>query len=463
MKYIVIGFDGFIFALAHKLQIEGQEVIVAQIANVKDIKVPNELTEIESTIDKKQRLELYNKIIDKVDADEFIKHAANIKNPSEYFVICESNYAFNYAQKLKNMGFEGIFPTLEDREFELDRNKAKEFVKKYYPKIHPSSIKKFSYINNAIKFLKKTTKIWVLKSQTDTVATCVPSVNDTALAKKQLVDNLHKHKIEYEKYGFILEEKIKDMVELTPEKIYYDGKPLGMTVMFENKFIGSGNISYQVGCAQDIVLPINLDSNIHDLAFPPIVDEIAKKHRGLFIWDASLLIDTKTNNIYFGEFCPNRFGFNSFYTTLEQMPNLSYYFERVVKKKNPYTIGKVSVSVTLFNLIQDTKVGNYQSNISINFPSKYAKHIWFFELLLRNGSYYNVGYDTVIAPVTAHGNTIKEAVNNLYTYVESISINNIYFRPKFDFLSTEYPSSLLNRLKYCLDNSLFKLPFNIED
>ncbi len=459
MKYIIIGFEGFIFSLAYKLQKEGQEVILAQIANLKDVRTSNEPFEKESPLDKKQRLSLYNKIINKIDADVFLKKAKKIKNPSDYFVICESNYVFKYAQKLQAMGFEGIFPTEEDREYELDRNKAKEFVKKHYPNISESLIEKFNSVDKAIAFLNKSKEVWVLKSQTDSVATFVPPINDPLQARKQLIDNLYKNQHEYEKFGFILEKKIEDVVEITPEKIYYDGQPLGMTVMFENKFIGSGNLSYQVGCAGDVVFPISMDSKIHDLSFPPIVDEIAKKHKGLFIWDASLLIDRKTNKVYFGEFCPNRFGFNSFYTTLEQMPNLSYYFESVVNKKNPYKLGSVGVSITLFNLIQDLKAGNYQSNISINFPDKYTEHIWFYELALKKDNYYNVGYDTVIAPVTASGVSIPDAVNKLYSYVDSISINNIYYRPKFDYLSTDYPTSILNRIKYCLDNKLFTLPF----
>src|SRR5205085_1700990 len=102
--------------------------------------------------------------------------------------------------------------------------------------------------------------------------------------------------------------KIDSIIEITPEKMYYDGVPIGMTIMIENKFIGSGNISFQVGCAGDIVFSADMNEKIHDIAFPPIVDTLAKKHKGLFIWDASLLIDSQTNDVYFGEFCPNRPG-----------------------------------------------------------------------------------------------------------------------------------------------------------
>src|SRR5476649_1494731 len=153
-----------------------------------------------------------------------------------------------------------------------------------------------------------------------------------------------------------------------------------MTVMFENKGIGSGNISYQIGCAGDMVFPVSMKSKIHDICFPPIVDEIAKKHKGLFIWDASLLIDKKSGEIYFGEFCPNRFGFNSFLTTLEQQSSVHTFFETVVKKKNPFIEGAIGVSLMLFNLLQDPETSHILKDVQIDYPEKYAKHFWPYDM-----------------------------------------------------------------------------------
>ncbi len=231
--------------------------------------------------------------------------------------------------------------------FEVDRDAAKDFVKKYYPEVNITEKEEFRSINAAKKFLKNTNTIWVIKGKTETSQTFIPTTNDVELAKHQVIETLDAFQDYYEEAGFILERKIPSIVEITPEKMYYDGVPLGMTINFENKPFGSGNLSVQTYCAADLVFPISMDSKIHDICFPPIVDKMAKKHKGLFIWDASLLIDRQTGTIYFGEFCSNRVGYNSFFTTLSQLPSVGHFFESVVKKQNPFTLGTVSSSITL--------------------------------------------------------------------------------------------------------------------
>jgi hypothetical protein len=100
--------------------------------------------------------------------------------------------------------------------------------------------------------------------------------------------------------------------------MFYDGEPVATTLDIENKPFGSGNVSMQTGCAQDLVFPIADTDRICELAFPPIVAELARKRRGLFYWDASLLIDRRSRKIHFGEFCSNRPGFNSLFSELAQ-------------------------------------------------------------------------------------------------------------------------------------------------
>src|SRR5207237_10376891 len=113
---------------------------------------------------------------------------------------------------------------------------------------------------------------------------------------------------EYERLWFILELFIPAIIEITPEKMYYDGVPLITTLNFENKSFGSGNISIQTGCAEDLIFPIDMDDRINKICFPPIIDEMARKHKGLFIWDASLLTNRRDGKMYFCDFCFNRTG-----------------------------------------------------------------------------------------------------------------------------------------------------------
>ncbi|MGH2613472.1 MAG: hypothetical protein ACRDFB_10560, partial [Rhabdochlamydiaceae bacterium] len=372
-----------------------------------------------------------------------------------------SNTMFHYATRLEKLGFHGNFPTREDRLFEIDRKKAKDFVKKYYPHLKVASNEKFYSIKKAETFLQASSRQWVLKSQTDLVATFVPHTENIALARKQIIERLHVYKESYENLGFLLEEKIPHIIEVTPEKLYYNGNPLGMTIMFENKHIGSGNMSYQVGCAGDIAFPVSMESKIHDICFPPIIDEMAKAHKGLFIWDASLLINSENGDIYFGEFCSNRLGFNSFLTTLEQVSSVHAFFEDVVAGKNPFTLGTIAASLMLFNFLQDPKTNKVLGNVAMHFPEEIEKHIWLYDIHKNenNQTRYTTGYDMFLGVVTASEKTLHASIDSLYQYVEQFDMNDVYYRPKFDFISKEYSTSLLNRFDYCLKQKLFPMPF----
>src|SRR5436853_3575239 len=101
----------------------------------------------------------------------------------------------------------------------------------------------------------------------------VPKIDDPILAAHQAIEVLDRDPDSYGKEGFILEVLIPSVIELTPERIYYDGKLIATTIDIENKPIGSGNISIQTGCAADLVFPISEMDRINQVAFPPIIDE----------------------------------------------------------------------------------------------------------------------------------------------------------------------------------------------
>jgi len=463
MKYALINFEGCGFPIAQKLIEEGQDVVVGMVEDNKDVLTEAELIhfEKETSLEKKQRLSLYKNIVPHIPVEKLIQNLLKVKNPSDYFVFFESNYLFKYAEMLKDKGFHGNFPTQEDRTLEMDRSSAKEFVKKYYPHLKIPIVQQFNNIESAKEFLKTSKHVWVLKSQTDLIPTFVPSTNNHDLAKEQITDMLDNSKKLYEQSGFILEKKIQNFVEITPEKLYYNGVPLALTVLFENKFLGSGNISSQVGCAGDLAFPISMDCPINTVAFPPIVDELAKKHKGFFIWDASLLIDTDTNDVYFGEFCPNRPGYNSFFTELAQVSSVHKFFESLVAMKNPFTLGTVGVSLTMFNMLKDPDTQETLTGASIYYPETIEKHIWNYNVYKKTTSdvLRTVGYDYLLSPITASGKSIEEAVVKLYSYVRKFELAEVYYRPQFDFISMDYPTSILNRLQYCLERKLFTLPF----
>jgi hypothetical protein len=329
MKYIVFTFDGSGTPVAQHLQLEGQDVVLAQLDSMRSLS-SDEDTEYSNELrnDKEARRTIFDGVVKKKSAEELIKELKTYKNPQEYFLYFDTNGLYALAEQVKDLGFHGNFPTREDYLYEVDRDKAKEFVKKHYSKLNIARKKEFAKVSDAKNFLADTDEVWVLKGNSDATNAFVPDADDPILAARQVVEVLDKDADSYEAEGFILELLIPSVMELTPEKIYYDGVPLAVSIDIENKPIGSGNISVQTGCAADLVFPISSEDRISQIAFPPIVDEIAKQHKGLFYWDASILINKRDGKMYFGEFCPNRPGYNASFTEFAQCGSVHEFFEK---------------------------------------------------------------------------------------------------------------------------------------
>lgn len=465
MKYVFITYNGLSLPIAHKLQQEGNEVTVGQIEDIKNYVMEEEETKAtENTYNRERRLTLFKNMLTFQPADKVVEQLRQALNPQEYFVFFEENNLYRWADKLRDLNVHGNFPTKEDYLFEIDRDAAKEFVKQYYyKKLYTPEVKEFSSIKDAINFLKETTDIWVLKGKHDRAKTYVPTMNDAALAKAQIIEMLNNFPQDYERLGFILELFIPSIIELTPEKMYYDGVPLVTTMNFENKSFGSGNISIQTGCAEDLVFPTVMEDRINRICFPPIIDEMARKRKGLFIWDASILINKRDGKMYFGEFCSNRPGYNSFFTELAQVGSITKFFEKIVRKESPFTIGTVGTSVRIFNLNRDEETERVAGNITIDFREEIIKDLWLWDVQKnRRGKLVTVGSDWNLAIITGAGKSIDEAVSKMYRNVDGFAFVGAYYRSKDDYLSLDYPTSIINRLNYGLERGLYRLPFDVK-
>ncbi len=463
MNYIFITFGGMCLPIAEKLQKEGHEVIVGIIDDIKDYVMEEEMRGAkENDIDRKRRLSLYRNILDIQPADKVVEKMKTIKNPHEYFVFFEENDLYRWSAKVIDMGFEGNFPTKEDYLFETDRDNAKEFVRKHYPKLNIPEVKEFTKAADAIKFLEKTEDIWVLKGRDVTANTFVPDISDIELAKRQVIEMLNNFPKIYEEMGFILELFIPNAIELTPEKLYYDGVPIATTLDIENKSFGSGNKSIQTGCAEDLVFPTNMEDRINKLAFPEIVDEMAREHKGLFIWDASLLINKRDGKIYFGEFCSNRPGYNALFTELAQCSSIDTYFDNIVHKKSPFNPGTVASSVRIFNMNEDPKSDNVASDMTVDYKPEIEKDLWLWDVKKNDrGTLVTVGLDWNLAVITGSGKSVEEAVSRMYRNIDGLSFVGAYYRPKDDYVSLDYQTSIINRLNYGVERGLYQLPFTV--
>jgi len=464
MKYIFITYNGLSLPVAYKLQQEGNEVVVGQIEDIKEYVMEEEVKKAtESDFNRDRRMRLFRNMVKMQPAAKVIETLKLVKNPKEYFVFFEENNLYRWADKVKDLGVEGNFPTREDYLFEVDREYAKQFVKQHYTKLYTPDVKEFNKVSDAIEFLKETNEIWVLKGRHDHAKTYVPSMNDVGLAKGQIIEMLNNFPQEYERMGFILELYIPSIIEMTPEKMYYDGIPIVTTMNFENKNFGSGNISIQTGCAADLVFPTDMEDKINKICFPPIVDEMAKQHKGLFIWDASILINKRDGKMYFGEFCSNRPGYNSLFTELAQAGSVTNFFEKIVRKESPFSIGSVATSVRIFNLNRDEDTQHVADNITVDYLSDIEKDLWLWDVRKnQRGKLVTVGFDWNLAVITGAGKSIDEAVGKMYRNVDGFAFVGSYYRSKNDYLSLSYPTSIINRLNYGLERGLYRLPFDVK-
>jgi hypothetical protein len=464
MKYIFITYSGLSLPIAYKLQQEGNDVLVGQIDDIKDYVMEEEAKKAsEKDTSRERRMKLFKNMVKMVPADRVVEILKSAKNLNEYFIFFEENNLYRWADKVRDLDVKGNFPTKEDYLFEIDRDHAKEFVRQYYQKLYTPEVKEFNRVSDAIDFLRETNDIWVLKGKHDHAKTFVPTMNDISLAKGQVIEMLNNFPYEYERLGFILELFIPSIIELTPEKIYYDGVPLATTMNFENKSFGSGNISIQTGCAEDLIFPTYMEDRINKICFPPIVDEMAKQHKGLFIWDASILINKRDGKMYFGEFCSNRPGYNSFFTELAQSGSVTQFFEKVVRKESPFTLGTVATSVRIFNLNRDTATEQVAANMAIDYRPEIEKDLWLWDVRKNHrGKLVTVGADWNLAVITGAGKSIDEAVGRMYRNVDGFAFVGAYYRSKDDYLSLDYPSSIINRLNYGLERGLYRLPFAVK-
>jgi hypothetical protein len=298
MKYILFTFSGEGIPIAQKLQEEGNDVLVAFIEDEKKVGVKEEKE------DKERRLSMGDGIVKKENADKVLERLLNLPpaQRNEYFIICDFNHEYRYAEPLIEAGFIGLLPTKEDRELEEDRYKAKEYVKKHFPYLNIPETHEFKTIKEGIDFLKKENEIYVLKGNYIDASTIVPKSKDVDTAREELIEELEKNKKLYEREGFIFERKISGGIEMVPEGIWFNGVLLGVTVDIETKYIGAGNIGYQVGCAQDLVFFISLDHPIYEMFLKPH-EELAKKRKGMFIGDAGVIWDMNKQKFYFLEYC----------------------------------------------------------------------------------------------------------------------------------------------------------------
>lgn len=461
MMYVFFTFDGDTMPIAYQLQREGNNVLVCQIKDPSIFKKSKTwVTEKEEPEKKKMRLSLYDGMLEKYTVPAMMDYLKRIKQRDQFFIIFGHSALYELSEQVMALGFDkGHFQTKEDYLREQDRDAAKEFVKKNYGgKIKLKEYKEFPNADQAIKFIESSNDIWVAKSDGNMFETIVPDTNDLEMAKMQLVSEL---RMNAKKDRVILEQKIINCLEFAPQMVWYDGVPVYSMIEIETRMFGAQDIGPQTGGNENVVINTPLDALINEIVFPPSVHELAKKHKGVFMYDAGILSDG--TDLYFTEFCGNRHGWGSIFsemTACAKDGEISNYYESLMRGENPYQ-HKFGAGLSIYDLYCHDKQPIYLRDDQNFYLMQCRKDEIDGDKVLVNVGYRKFN-ESPLAYVTATGNLIEEAVGRIYDSLLGLSYKGVYYRPQDDFLSNEYVSSVLRRLEFLEAKKLLE-PKNDKD
>jgi len=441
--YVVLsaGWDGL--PVAYKLQQEGCTVVVGQVQDLAaELNADEEKPE-----DEESRLKQYDGMLQKTTARKLVDALIKIDDNEKenYFIFCDQNNLFPYAQELLDAGYtKGLFPLEKDFEFEKDRNMAMEFVKQHYPDVSIIPFEEFDTVKEAVAFLKGAQKVYVIQSKGDHVSTMVPQSDDIDTERDQMIGQLEKYVSEYEEGGIILKEKLSRPVEITPQMVFWNGKPVFTDLDIETKNIGVGeNNGPQVGCGSNLIIRTDIGDRINQIAFPQDVYDMAAARTGIMVWDISLYITE--DGIYFGEFCPNRFGYDAIMSEIAMSGGAKDFFEGIMAAQNPLK-EQFGAAVRLFNLNKSA-----DREIITEDPC-----IFLFEAYSDEGKVLSLGYCWDLGVAAAAGKTINEAVEKTYDAIKNLSFKELYYKSMNDFFDV-YPTSIIFRFD-AVNHQLFHAP-----
>lgn len=430
LNYIVLTCDGSGMPIAHHFAQEGKKVWVGHVIDKSELKNGDE----EKPEDQKKRIKQFDGIVKKFPAKKLVKALKGMKNKDDYFIFVDRNNLWFYAEQLQKAGFKnGIFPTKEDFDLEKEREQAMKFVEEHYPNVQIIPHEKVKTVEEAKKLVEESEVPLVVQSEGDFVFTVV-GPDDVEQSKKVILSALEQHAGDYAKGEIIIKQKLVQPVEITPQIVFWNGEPVYTSIDIETKNIGDGeNNGPQVGCGTNLIIRTELDDAINQIAFPEKVHELARKHPGFFIWDISLYFTDE--GIFFGEFCANRFGYDSLMTEMTMAHGPGEYFEKVMAGESPIQHFKFGTSVRVFNVKE-------REDSEIQYEN--WKPMWVYDAYMKDGKMLTVGEDWDLVVVTGRGNSVQESVDNVYDNLKGLIFKEGYYRTKDDFLA-DYPTSLIRR------------------
>lgn len=450
MKFALFDIDGHGMPLSFHLQEEGNDVWVGQVSRWEKL----QMTHPETDDTRHKRLALYDGLFErKWDADRLLSFLIGQPRSSreDWFVFCDFNYLWSYADKLRAAGYRGLLPTRNDFELEKDRRKAKKLIKEKYPAVTLGEYKEFNKVADGLKFLKDNQDtLFVLKGFAEDASTVVPESDEPEINRALLEDALTREKKEYEREGFVLEEKIPDLVEFTPEAISAFGNIVGVTVDIEHKILGSRR-GYLTGCTLDLVLWQDGNLDLFRKFLAPLSDMMLRENE-ITYWDLSILYSPETGEFYPGEFCMNRPGYNALFTELATAQNATAYVERLFNGEplQQKDTEKIGVSARMFDLLGEAR------REQLLIADIADPNVWAWDVQKKNGKLYTTGLDRNTLIVTGAGETIEQGLDTLYETLDNVHYDSGYVIEKREWYDVQGHENILKRLKILTDKGIIK-------
>jgi hypothetical protein len=190
-----------------------------------------------------------------------------------------------------------------------------------------------------------------------------------------------------------------------------------------------------------------MDCELNLMAFPKIVFDLAKKHPGLAVFDIGLLYNGE--DFYFTEFCAMRYGWDGIFSEMvmrdDGEPFVNNYFQDIVDGVDPI-VNTYGASVRLFNLGGHMEgVDQSECNLVVKWKDAVDKNLFLYRVKKKGPDLVTVGGLDLLGVATGASNVLETAVSRAYKVVDGVTLESLYYRPQFDFLSMAYKSSILNR------------------
>lgn len=449
MIYVSIGYDCYALPIMKHLQDEDKEILVGVVEDREDLKL-DESCEPEKARQRAERLSNHRGLLRRRPYKQILNKLTSVPmdQQSEYFFFFDFNDMYPIANQIREMGFaQGLFPTEQDYKIERERELAKKHVQKHYPNLKVAEAATFKTVEEGVAYINNSDSVYVLKSNGNLGKTVVPQTDDPKIARQLIEDALKKYTKEYEAQGYLLEKKILNALEVSPVLVFWNGEPVYSLAEFENKPYGCGDIGPLKGGCQALNVRTPLKCGLNDIAFPPIVYDIAKRRKGMYIADAGLLYDGK--DFYFGEFAGNRAGWDGILAQLvmrdDGEPFVANFFEDVISGKNPLK-RKYGTYIRLFNYeggYEDS--GTPKDDIPLFYYKSIEKNLFLYNVKLKDDNVVSVGGADFLGAITGSSDVLTSAINKTYKYLDKFHFERLYYRYIEDFKSTVYPTSIMNR------------------